>query len=76
MHAMIRRLLALWLAVLAACSPQPPTPRIDAQAAVFADTPPAAPLAPDFVSLVKREGPTVVNISTTRTASLVRAGKD
>jgi serine protease Do len=62
------RLLVLSLAFLAACSPQPPVPRIAAQHTAPESAPAATmPTIPDFVSLVRREGGTVVNISTTRT---------
>jgi serine protease Do len=65
MGVMIRRILGLSFALLAVCSP-PPTA---AQPAVAAG--PAAGVAavalPDFASLVRREGATVVNISSTRT---------
>ena len=65
---MALRLLVLSLAFLAACSPQPPAPRIAAQQTAPESAPAATPPAiPDFVSLVRREGGTVVNISTTRT---------
>jgi len=65
MRVMIRRFLSLSFVLLAACSPQPTA----AQPAVSA-SPTAGVTAlalPDFVSLVRREGATVVNISTTRT---------
>jgi len=65
---MTLRLLIWALAVLAACSPQPPLPRLGAQANSSQEALDApAKAAPDFVSLVKREGPSVVNISSTRT---------
>jgi len=65
---MIRRFLLLFVVLLGACSPQPPIPRLGAQHAGFEIAPVAnRPAIPDFVSLVKREGGTVVNVSATRT---------
>ncbi|HYL23077.1 MAG TPA: hypothetical protein VEV21_01660, partial [Burkholderiales bacterium] len=65
---MTLRRLILFLALLAACSPQPPVPRLGAQPlGSESATPAAAPAAPDFVALVKREGVSVVNVSSTRT---------
>ena len=73
---MTRLSIFLILGALAACSTQQGPPQSRAQPTIAPKpTEPAtsapAPVAPDFVSLVKREGATVVNISAIRT---VRGG--
>ncbi|HZP93813.1 MAG TPA: hypothetical protein VFB20_13155 [Burkholderiales bacterium] len=59
---MIPRSLALFFLLLAACSPQAANWPVAQQAAAATNQ-----VIPDFVSLVKREGATVVNVSTART---------
>jgi serine protease Do len=58
------RIAALVVVLLVACSPRGPE---TAPSAPNASAPATSSPFPDFVSLVKREGATVVNISTTRT---------
>ncbi len=64
MPVMMRRFLGLSFALLAVCSPQPTVAQPAVSARPTAGV--AAAALPDFVSLVRREGATVVNISSTR----------
>ena len=59
---MTARAFALFYLLLAACSPQAANWPVAGQAAAA-----TTQVIPDFASLVKREGATVVNVSTTRT---------
>ena len=60
MNRMSRCFLGIYL-ILAACA----TPSFAAQPGLYAAFSPRAQVSPDFVDLVKREGATVVNISST-----------